>query len=159
MTQPPPPPTTPPTPPPLPTPARLGMAIRTYLQIAYDARAPKAIRDRVARLYRAGERLWEDDAWEIDGPRRKLRLGNRFYPHMKLVIEPLPDHSDFAFRADTHDAHCDPGPTSPERAAYRELVNQNQSLAREIETAWEKNRLPTFRGYLKRDIARRRGKL
>ncbi|RYG69921.1 hypothetical protein EON80_08900 [bacterium] len=74
---------------------------------------------------------------------------------MKLVIEPAPDGAGHLFRADTHDAHCLPSPTSNEYAAVNALIESNGRIANAIETAWLNAGLPTFRGYLKADLARR----
>src|SRR2546428_761302 len=87
--------------------------------------------------------------------RYALRLGNRFYPHMKLVIERAPDGRSYLLRADTHDKHVQVNPGSPDYAAFSELVKTNQSMASEIESAWERQDLPTFKQFLRADLARR----
>jgi hypothetical protein len=84
-----------------------------------------------------------------------LRLGNCFYPHMKLSIDQRPDREGYFFRADTHDRHICPPPASKEHAAFCELMDKNQQLSQEIETAWAEKGVPTFKTYLKEDLARR----
>jgi hypothetical protein len=74
---------------------------------------------------------------------------------MKLAIERRPDRHGYLFRADTHDSHCCPATTSREYGAFRELMELNQSVAQAIETAWERDDLPTFKTFLKEDLARR----
>jgi hypothetical protein len=93
-----------------------------------------------------------------DHPTRfALRLGNCLYPHMKLVIDRTPTGTGHLLRADTHDAHIRPAPGSPDAAAFAELVNSNRALSESIESAWEREGLPTFKKYLRDDLARRRG--
>ena len=84
-----------------------------------------------------------------------LRLGNPWYPHMKLTIERAPDGKTSLFRADTHDRHIHVGPESPEYAAFCQMMEKNQSLASRIEAAWESGGLPTFKSFLRQDLARR----
>jgi hypothetical protein len=92
-----------------------------------------------------------------DGPARyALRLGNRHYPHMKLVIDRAPDGHAYLLRADTHDAHVQPRPGSREAAAFAELANANRSIAESIESAWEQLGLPTFKKFLRDDLERRK---
>jgi len=90
-------------------------------------------------------------------PQIAVRLGNYVYPHMKLVIEPRPDGRGYLFRADTHDRHVRVPPSSPEYAVFQELMEKNQKLAEGIEHAWATEGLPTFRTFLREDLARRRG--
>jgi hypothetical protein len=92
-----------------------------------------------------------------DGPARyALRLGNRHYPHMKLVIDRAPDGRSYLLRADTHDAHCQPRPGSRESAAFAELARQNRAVAEAIEARWEAVGLPTFKKFLRDDLERRK---
>jgi hypothetical protein len=78
---------------------------------------------------------------------------------MKLTIDRRPDQRGYLFRADTHDRHICPKPDSKEYAMFRELLDKNQKLAQEIEQAWADAGIPTFKTYLKEDLARRSGKL
>ena len=92
-----------------------------------------------------------------DGPvRYALRLGNRHYPHMKLVIDRAPDGRSYLLRADTHDAHCQPRPGSRESASFAELARQNRAVAEAIEARWEAVGLPTFKKFLRDDLERRK---
>ena len=86
-----------------------------------------------------------------------LRLGNRFYPHMKLVLQLSPDDRMWLFRADSHDKHVCPPPQAPEYQAFCKLMQDNQELVSRIETAWADQGLPTFKTYLREDLARRQG--
>ena len=92
-----------------------------------------------------------------DGPTRyALRLGNRHYPHMKLVIDRAPDGRSYLLRADTHDAHCQPRPGSRESAEFAELARQNRAVAEAIEAGWQAAGLPTFKKFLRDDLERRK---
>jgi hypothetical protein len=92
-----------------------------------------------------------------DSPRRYLlRLGNRHYPHMKMVIDRAPDGQGFLFRADTHDNHVRPKPGSRDEKPFLELMEKNRQVAEAIEAAWEQEGLPTFKKFLRDDLERRR---
>jgi hypothetical protein len=88
--------------------------------------------------------------------RLALRLGNRSYSHMKLVIERSPDGRGHLFRADTHDRHILPSVGSRDYEPFRALMEQNRRIAAAIETEWESRGLATFKQYLREDLARRR---
>jgi hypothetical protein len=146
----------------LPHPQHVWKAIEGYLRFAYQgSNPPPAVQKRLETLRAAGENgaLFASSAFERDSgkvPKKySLRLGNRFYPHMKLCIDERPDQGGFFFRADTHDRHICPQPASKEHSAFRELMERNQRLAQSIETTWEEGGLPTFKTYLKQDLARR----
>lgn len=163
-----------------PDPKTVWRAIETYLRLAYPApggapagdrlraapNPPAAVRNRLETLGSIpDESFYECPVLERAGgkpgesyPNRySLRLGNRLYPHMKLVIDRAPDGRSFLLRADTHDAHCQPRPGSPEQAAFAELSRRNRQLAEAIEAAWEADHLPTFKKFLRDDLARRMG--
>jgi hypothetical protein len=147
----------------LPNPQKVWEAIDAYLRCAYEgADPPKAVQARLETLRQAGENgdFYRSSVFERDSepaPKKySLRLGNRFYPHMKLSIDQRPDQGGFLFRADTHDRHICPAAASKEYAAFRELMEKNQKLAQSIEAAWGEGGLPTFKTYLKQDLQRRR---
>src|SRR5436305_13255501 len=98
-------------------PPTVWRAIEVYVAHAYDgAIPPSAVRKKLDTLRSlAPEDFYTNSAFErgegdaaATGNRLSLRLGNRFYPHMKLTIERSPDQRGFLFRADTHDRHCCP---------------------------------------------------
>ena len=143
-----------------PPPAQVRSAIASYLAIAYDALPPLSVRARLDLLNNAAEAdFYHAPVFERippgDPSKFCIRLGNRFYPHMKLVIERSPDGTRALFRADTHDRHVQPKPDSPEAAAFAELARKNQELAQTIESKWDDSGLPTFKQYLRDDLARR----
>lgn len=135
-------------------------AIDIYVACAYHGQPPpSAVRARLDSLRAAREDFYDISAFEQDAhrPPQKLllRLGNRFYPHMKLVIERSPDEVHSLFRADTHDRHVRPAANSKEHELFAKLMEDNQRLAEQIEAAWEEAKLPTFKQYLRDDLARR----
>ena len=143
-----------------PSAAEFWKAVEVYLAAAYDAALPAAVCARIETLRAApADTLYQSTVFEPvprEAPvRLNLRLGNRWYPHMKLVIERSPDGRGSLFRADTHDRHIQVDPSSREYAAFRELMENNQGLASRIESAWEAGGLATFKSFLRDDLARR----
>ena len=144
-----------------PNPAQVWRAIEIYLSHAYERPPTIAVRQRLDLLRATPEEtFFACNAFEAtpkeEPTRLDLRLGNRFYPHMKMVIERAPDGRRCLFRADTHDRHIQPAPGSREYDAFRQLMEQNQSVAGQIEAAWESQGVPTFKSYLREDLERRR---
>jgi hypothetical protein len=153
-----------------PEPALVWRAVTTYLSIAYDgvagtsgvpASTPSAVRSRIESLRLApSSDFYASPVFERDNPaaatRFSLRLGNRHYPHMKLVIERSPDGHGHLLRADTHDAHCRPAPGSRDYHVFNQLMEQNRQVAEQIEAAWEGQGIATFKAYLREDLERRK---
>lgn len=132
------------------------------MRAAYPAAPPSAVRARLETLKAAApDDVYGCSVFErepADAPLRlRLRLGNRGYPHMKLVIERSPDGRGFLLRADTHDQHVRPPPGSRDAMEFQKLMELNQQIAAEIDAAWESANLPTFKKYLRDDLARRQG--
>lgn len=148
---------------PLPNAADVMRAIDIYLKSAYPAEPPAAVRGRLKTLNEHQGELLACREFVSEprdtGPRFLLRLGNPFYPHMKLAIEPSPGGDRYLYRADTHDRHICPKPDSPEYAMFSQLMENNQRLAETIEAGWEQSGLPTFKSYLREDLQRRRAAL
>ena len=143
-----------------PDPPVVWRAIDTFLNVAYGGPPPSAVRSRLETLRALDAAAFYDSpVFERRGDggttRILLRLGNRFYPHMKLAVERRPDRHGYLFRADTHDAHCCPATTSREYQAFRQLMELNQGVAQAVESAWERDGLPTFKTFLKQDLALR----
>ena len=143
----------------LPEPTTVWKAIDIYLSLAYEGTPTTTVRSQCSTL-----RSWAGPFFnapvfartgETDAFRYMLRLGNSRYPHMKLVLEPSPDGSRYLFKADTHDRHVCPPPGTAEHDAFRRLMESNQQTAERIEQAWADQGLPTFKTFLREDIARR----
>ena len=143
-----------------PDPADVMRAVDTYVKVAYaDQPLPPHVRSQIAVLETWKGDFFRSPAIASDGgspPRRySIRLGNRFYPHMKLAVERSPDGRTYLFRADTHDGHACPPAERPEYAAFREMMDRNRAIATEMEEAWTAQGLLTFKAYLHQDLARR----
>lgn len=141
-----------------PTAAEVWLAIETYLRVAYEGSPSRMISRRIDALKATpAHALLNSGEFERVGENaRALRLGNRHYPHMKLVIEPRPDGAGALFRVDTHDGHCRPAPDSADFAPFCQLMVENERVARAVEEAWAKEGIPTFKRYLREDLERRR---
>jgi hypothetical protein len=146
----------------LPQPQQVWNAIDIFLRCAYQNLSPPGpVQNRLDLLRGGGENdgFFQSSVFERDSqepPKRlSLRLGNRFYPHMKLIIEQRPDGRGYFFRADTHDRHACPPASSREHLAFCELMEKNQTVAQTIEAAWGEGGVPTFKTFLKEDLARR----
>jgi len=138
-----------------PAPAEVWKAIEAYLSVAYDGPPPRAVAERLARLRAADEVVfYECEAFEPCREGHALRLGNRFYPHMKLVLEPAPG-GRFVFRADTHDRHF-LDLVDASQPGLQELIARNAATARAIEEAWSGCGIHTAREDLREQVARRR---
>ena len=134
-------------------------AAEIYIAHAYSGPAPDWVNRRLRSLAQQEQGALYESA-EFEHPasaatRYSLRLGNHFYPHMKLVIDRTPDGRSYMYRADTHDRHCCPPAQSSEFRIFSELMERNQNLARDIEQACESAGLPTFKNYLRNDLAKR----
>jgi hypothetical protein len=126
-------------------------AIEAYLAVAYDGPPPAPVAERLSRLRAAGETAFYDcDAFERGHDHLALRLGNRFYPHMKLVVVAAPG-GRAVFRADTHDRHFLDlaGPTQ----RLKEVMARNGVIARAIEEAWSARGLFTWREHLREQLS------
>lgn len=153
-----------------PEPPLVWRAIATYLSIAFDGppdaqrvpgKTPAAVKARLESLRSAPpENFFASPVFERDSAgeptRFSLRLGHRTYPHMKLVIDRAPDGLGHLLRADAHDAHCRPAPGSRDYPAFCKLMDVNRDLADRIEAAWEAEGIPTFKSFLRDDLARRK---
>jgi hypothetical protein len=143
-----------------PNPDDVLKAVDTYIKVAYeDAAPPLTVQSQLAVLRSWKGPFFRSPVIASDGghpPKRySIRLGNRYYPHLKLAIERSPDGQGYLFRADTHDAHCCPPVGHPEHPAFRKMMEQNQEIASKVEAALAEAGLPTFKTYLQQDLARR----
>jgi hypothetical protein len=135
-----------------PAPAAVWRAIEAYLAVAYDGAPPAPVAARLSSLRAAPETAFYDcEAFERGDDRYALRLGNRSYPHMKLVVVAAPG-GRAVFRADTHDRHFLDliGSAQPRLA---DLLARNDAIARAIEDAWSACGLLTSREFLRGQVA------
>jgi len=135
-----------------PVPDEVWRAVEAYLAIAYADGPPPPVAERLSRLRAAGQALFYDcDVFERSGDGYALRLGNRFYPHMKLVVQAASDGRSL-FRADTHDRHFLDMVDSSDPHLTK-LMARNEAIARAIEDAWSARGLFTMRDDLREQIA------
>jgi hypothetical protein len=133
-----------------PTPTQVWCAIEAYIEHAYDGPLPSAVRARMDTLRSLPPAdFYNSPILEHDGARPPSRylihLGNRSYPHMRLVIARTADGHGCVFQVDSHDAHCRPEGDSREMRAFLHLVENNQRIAAAIEAAWIALGLPILR--------------
>jgi hypothetical protein len=135
-----------------PAPAAVWRAIEAYLCVAYDGAPPSPVAERLSRLRATAEAAFYDcDAFERGDDRYALRLGNRFYAHMKLVVRAAPGGRAL-FCADTHDHHF-LGLVGPADPRFTDLMVRNEAIARAIDDAWSARGLLTARECLREDLA------
>jgi hypothetical protein len=142
----------------------LRQATVIYLGLAYpESEPPEVVKDRLDW----GDGLDADyllsrPPFERAGKSKStgtaiyaLRLGNAFYPHMKLQIQPWPNGAGFMVSVNTHDQVLALDASSGDMPAFRQLQSENQRLKEVIEQAWDDAGLPTFLRYLRDYIDQR----
>jgi hypothetical protein len=147
------------------TAAHVVQAMQIYLSIAYSSgNVPENRRhfSQIGASHTLEECLALKGVEQLPSnpgvpPGYSLRMGNAFYPHMKLTIQPYDSAPGFVFGIDTHD-QFKLAETSPEKDAVRALQTKNQQIARSIEMAWEEVGLPTQSGLLRKYLAARRAR-
>jgi hypothetical protein len=143
---------------PLPQVGTLQRAVGIFLEVAYDgASIPPEVLKRIEPVNGASpdaraQRDWfEYSKTEGLNPSLKLRLGQRNYPHMKMLLQPSPELDEYLFFADSHDRHLFTAVQS-EATALAALRQSNAEMTREIERRWELAGIPTFQTYLRRSM-------
>ena len=88
-----------------------------------------------------------------------LRLGNAFYPNMKLRLTRPPGNDIFLLMVDSHDVMLAAPPGSPDYEPLESLKAANAAIVSDVTHAWDAAGLPTERNYLRDKIrqARNRG--
>ncbi|HUO08887.1 MAG TPA: hypothetical protein VM008_11340 [Phycisphaerae bacterium] len=149
----------------------LQQAIELYVQYAYpNGTLPPAVQERAKAIrdlspsQNVPESLLEKESGaSLHG--YALRLGQPLYPHMKLIIEPapadptssaLPNAIPFLLRVDSHDRHLHAAPGSPDEAWLSNIRASNKQVGERIEAAWSQHGLPTFKDYLRSQLAARK---
>ncbi len=142
----------------LPDSGTLRKAVEIFLRIAYpDGAIPSDVQKRIAPVMAADPsapalREWFEASTEREsGCSFCLRLGQKHYPHMKLMLQPSPDRLGYLFFADSHDRHLFSAIGS-EAAALADLRQANGLITREIEKQWESAGIATFQSYLRRSL-------
>ncbi|MCA1685765.1 MAG: hypothetical protein LC745_07205 [Planctomycetia bacterium] len=142
----------------------LRQAVAIYMRLAYgDDDPPEVVRRRLDwDPSHDAKALLSQPPFERAGKSKStgttiyaLRLGNARYPHMKLQIQPWPNHAGFLLSVNTHDQVQAIDPASGDMPAFRALQAENQRLKEVIEQAWDDAGLPTFLRYLRDYISER----
>ena len=83
-----------------------------------------------------------------------IRMGNDFYPHMKVCITKMPINASFILSVDTHDQHVlDILPKDTEQwKKFSEVQKQNMRLKKKVEKRWKRENIPTEQSYLEVDV-------
>lgn len=81
-----------------------------------------------------------------------FRLGNTFYPNMKLRLNRIPNSNEFLFSVDSHDAILQAPEGTPDHAMLEELKAANAQIAEAILGEWDKAGIMTERNYLRLKI-------
>ncbi|MFO0948401.1 MAG: hypothetical protein U1D30_21185 [Planctomycetota bacterium] len=139
-------------------------AIRTFLELAYPGGNVPENRRHFSALHgdESLESIWGLSGVEKLPPKApgdpigySFRVGNAWYPHMKVTLQPYPSAPGFVFGVDTHD-HFKLPANSPEVEGVRALQAKNLELARQVEEAWAARRIPTQRGLLEQYLEKAR---
>ncbi|MEO0481117.1 MAG: response regulator [Planctomycetota bacterium] len=140
--------------------AILSQALDVYLEKAYGTASPARERpDGTLPEDASPEQvleLFQKSVVEVDGnacASYAMRLGNRNYPFMKLVLQEHIVHGEFFFGVDTHD-DMTIDPDYPDYDAWMTVREFNRGLKHEIETGFAAIGLPTSATI--RDICERR---
>jgi len=151
----------------------LQRAVRLYLDRAYpDGPFPSAaVQAKIAQIMALpADPIVPLDLFNKDpanlSPSYALQLGQPMYPFMKLVVDPAPPPlgqdpqslQSYLLRVDAHDQHLHTPPESPDAAWLAAVRASNQELVEKIEADWAKAGLPTFKEYLRKQLAARRAK-
>lgn len=135
--------------------AKILRAVDVYLRRAWGDEVPAAVTKLVGDIRDCVEldialELFESECSQAyaDGSgqggfrRYALRLGNRKYPFMKLVIQEHLVNGEFFFSVDTHD-NLGVDASNPDYDAWCDVKRENQALKNAIEADWEAAGTPT----------------
>jgi CheY-like chemotaxis protein len=123
-------------------------AISLFLDEAYGGSAGKA-RDRKIPPDASPAQIlaqFEDETKRDRNARchrHTLRLGNRNYPFMKMVIQEHLVADEYCFGVDTHD-DMEIKPSYPDYDAWMALREFNRETKERIEAAWARAGIPTY---------------
>ena len=142
----------------------LQRAVQIYITQAYAGQTlPAPVQEREARVMAldvadpVSTDLFEPGS-APGAEAYELRLGQPMYPHMKMIIENRPAGPGVIFRADAHDTHLHAPPDSADAPLLAKLRVSNQQMVEKIEAAWVAAGVPTFRDYLRQELADRRAR-
>ncbi len=131
-------------------PETVAAAIALYQEVAYGAQ-PRARRAPDLAVLRGKDlegvlSMFQKERVEPEPGkpclRYSLRLGNRNYPFMKLVLQEHLVAGEFYFAVDTHD-QMEIKPGFPDYEAWMAVRRFNRDLKQQIEAAFDRNGLDT----------------
>ncbi len=129
-------------------------AIQAYLEIAYGTQEEGGIGIQVPEENPFGVFVDETPVPREPGERvlhrYSLRLGNRDYPYMKLLLQEHMARGAYYFGVDTHD-HLDIRPDFPDFEDWMRVKRSNFKLREKIEETFRERGIPTL-GSLKDEI-------
>lgn len=142
----------------------LKTAVRLYIEQAYPSGAPAAVTTKIAGIDTVAGGEVPDSFFEpapaLAGNAVALRLGQPLYPNMKLIVEFCgkgeAGGSGAMFRVDAHDMHLHAPPGSPDEEWLKKVRMSNKELGEKIEGAWMAAGLPTFKGFLRKQLEERK---
>jgi len=151
----------------LPTWQQLQLAISIYLKHSYGPNVPPNLScfTPVEEHDPAGwlmSSVTERDP--ADAPLEQvrsfaLRMGNCYYPHMKLRLSRPPNEGFFLFTVDTHDAFLHCPLDSPDYEALEQVKRHNAKIAATVTAELDAEGLPTERNYMRRKISDAKAKM
>ncbi len=112
---------------------KLINAIEIYTKFAYPEREmPTKIQDIVEKLQKTEEHsIFSLPFFEkVDQDVFSLRLGNIFYPHMKLVVKI--EGQNLLFNVDTHDSPERIPPTLPGYDKFKKVIEFNKKIKEKV---------------------------
>jgi hypothetical protein len=140
--------------------AILKAAVTIYVQEAYPSGPPAGVNAKVAALEKIESEEVPDSFFEpapaLAGNAMALRLGQPIYPNMKLIVEFCGSSKQAMFRVDAHDMHLHAKPGSPDEEWLSKVRGSNKALSEKIEAAWIGAGLPTFKGFLRKQLEERK---
>lgn len=135
--------------------ASVRQAVSIYIDHTWGTLSPGPVAKLVQGLGTCHEldelfELFESECSESHGDgsgrggfrRYAIRLGNPYYPFMKLVIQEYLVSGEFFLSVDTHD-NLGIGEENPDYKEWKQLKRQNRELKLSIEMAWDRAGLPT----------------
>jgi CheY-like chemotaxis protein len=125
----------------------LSQALDIYLALAWPGREEEKRPEFDPGAAGAGLlESFDDESKEEGGEtthRYVKRLGNRNYPHMKLVVEECLIPDEYFLAVDTHD-ELELKPNYPDYDAWQALKAKNREIKDSIEAGWREADLPTY---------------
>lgn len=120
------------------------LAADLYIKQAYPEGPPEKVQEKTNALNNmaTNEQLLSWDLLEHENNRYSLRLGNKQYPHMKLVF--LVEGNCNLFYVDAHDSHFQINKSVPGYEGLLTLRHANKQLKKDIEKTWLRKNLPVF---------------